>query len=528
MTSVSQSDGRAGPVSRLDLAGIVPLLALVAFAAIGAYLQFNTHINHDIAWILHSADRLLEGERFGRDVIAANPPLAWWLSYPALILGEQFGLHPATAFRLQTLLLAATVILLCRSILLSRNEESGWHQCLFLIIAGYWLFLGSFRDFGQREYLAAAFVLPYLMVSALRIDNRHVSLWHAVLAGIAAGIGFSLKPYFFAAFLLVELAKLVSTRRCASLVQPESLAVVATALAYAGATMVWAPDYLGYAVPLIRPVYFGFDIPLAAVLWGIWVPAAGVVALAAWAFHRRLSAMELTLAAAAAGFLISYVVQMKGYSYHAFPSYVFISLALASAGLRELTRSRLLGCEVPTAPKLVGTLLIALFGISIINGGIWYRDFNRKTGQVGQYTDSLVQLVENSGADGQFLVLSTHPYPAFPVALHTTAEWVSRTNSQLFLPAVAKLRTSDDPAQRDLLRYAETHAGEFLVRDLSLRPDVVLVDSKPSHHGIEGNFDILSFYLENPAVRKLWSGYREIEPRLGYRVFVLGPAEGRR
>jgi hypothetical protein len=515
-------------VSRLDTAGIVPLLAVVAFASLGAYLQFNTHLNHDIAWILYSAGRLLEGERFGRDVIAANPPLAWWLSYPALILGEHFGLHPATAFRLQTMLLAATVILLCRSILLSRDELSGWHQSLFLVLAGYWLFLGSFRDFGQREYLAAAFVLPYLLIAALRIENHRVSPWHAALAGIAAGIGFSLKPYFLAAFVLVELSKLLSTRRGGSLVQPESLAAVATALAYAGAIIVWVPDYLGYAVPLIRPVYFGFETPITAVLSRIWLPVAGVVALAVWAFRSRLSAMELALTAAAAGFLISYVVQMKGYSYHAYPSYVLISLALASASVRELTRSRIAGSKARAAPKLFGILLAALFGLSVVNGWTWYSHFNRQAGPLGHYTDTVVQVIESNGAKGRFLVLSTHPFPAFPVALHTTAKWVSRTNSQLFLPAVAKLRNIEDPARRDLLRYAEKQAGEFLVRDLLLWPDVLLVDSRASHHGIAGEFDILSFYLENPIVRKLWTGYREIEPRLDYRVFVRAPAEGSR
>jgi hypothetical protein len=150
----------------------------------------------------------------------------------------------------------------------------------------------------------------------------------------------------------------------------------------------------------------------------------------------------------------------------------------------------------------------------------WYQYINRTDGAFGKVTESLVEVVESNAHNGRFLALSTHPFPGFPVALYATADWVSRTNSLFFLPAVAKLREAGPAADPELLRYAQDQAWAFLIRDLSLQPDMVVVDAKLQHHGISGEFDILAFYLEDPRLRQLWSEYREAEPLSGFRIFI--------
>lgn len=506
--------------AEIDYAAVALVVTVAGIMAGGVYLQSHVHINHDVAWILYSADRLLSGGRFGSDVIAANPPLAWWMTYPALVAKNALGIHPATAYRLEVFLLAAGMLWICHSLLYQRNTLSRWGHSLFLIIASYWFFVGCYRDFGQREYLALLLTLPYLSACLLRIGNHDVPRWQAVAVGIAAGVGLSLKPYFMAAFLCVELLVLLRTQKVMLLVRHESLAVVATILAYAGALLIWAPDYLTIAIPLIQPVYFGFEVPVAQVFQNVSTAIAGLAVLLICARYRRLTGFECVLTAAAVGFLASYLIQMKGYSYHALPVHVLVSLALAMVTADRFGRS---APDMPNivyskiAPAVLTAAILALNAATVIN---WYNFANREDGFFGQRTDELANLIERHAAAGRFMALSTHPYPGFPTALHTTADWVSRTNSQLFLPAVAKLRSDRQSGGAVLLDYAESHARDFLVRDLQMRPDLVLVDGAPRHHGISERFDLLAFYLQDKEIRELWRAYREAPSVSGYRVFI--------
>lgn len=520
MSPISQPTDYLNAGSRLDLTAATVLVGVISFAAAGLYLQFNTHLNHDLAWILYSADWLLNGARFGYDVIEPNPPLVWWLTYPALLVGEALGIHPATSYRLEVAFLAAGALGLCNSVLAGRSETSHGYRAVFALLAAYWLFIGCYRDFGQREYLALALALPYLLVCASRVGDHRVSPWQAVVAGTAAGIGLSLKPYFLAVFVLAELVILIGTRRFIALVRYESSTLVAAVLAYVIAILIWAPDYLEYAVPLISPIYFGFANSMTDVLWRIWLPLLGVATLLFWALRGRLYATESVLTAAAVGFLISYVIQTKGYSYHAFPIYALVSLALALTAVREFRRSAGGGWEARLASWLFTAVVTAILTLNATTVVAWYQYINSKDGPFGKLTDALIRVVESNAENGRFLALSTHPFPGFPIALYTTADWVSRANSLFFLPAVAKLRDAGNAAQPELLRYAEDQARAFLIRDLSLQPDIVLLDAGLRHHGISGEFDILAFYLEDPTLRQLWSDYREAEAVSGIRIFI--------
>jgi len=75
-----------GLLNRPAPAGVVWMLATVAATLLGHWLQSGVHLNHDVSWIAHSARWLLEGRRYGIDIIDINPPFAWWLSVPAALL----------------------------------------------------------------------------------------------------------------------------------------------------------------------------------------------------------------------------------------------------------------------------------------------------------------------------------------------------------------------------------------------------------------------------------------------------------
>ena len=77
---------------------------------------FLTHINHDVAWYLYSAGRLLDGGRMYQDIfVDVNPPLALYLTVPPVYLARLTGMFSVDIFiaYLCVLMLASLTIMLC-------------------------------------------------------------------------------------------------------------------------------------------------------------------------------------------------------------------------------------------------------------------------------------------------------------------------------------------------------------------------------------------------------------------------------
>ncbi len=60
------------------------------------------------------------------------------------------------------------------------------------------------QDFGEREHLLLALVVPYLLLAAARASGREIPAAAAVLIGLLAGAAFALKPHFVLLWLAIE------------------------------------------------------------------------------------------------------------------------------------------------------------------------------------------------------------------------------------------------------------------------------------------------------------------------------------
>ena len=290
--------------------------------AYATWAQSTVHLNHDVAWVLYSASRMLEGDRFGLDVLAANPPLAWYLSLPAALLANVSALSPWTALHvwiwtvlILTILVTAIVLRPMRSA--GRDLESN----ALLLAAAFVVALLPARS-PQREHLAMAMCLPYLASLGVRhelstVPSRSVTL----LSGVLGGIAFALKPYFLLVPLLASVLLVVRSRQLKVLFCAENLAIGATIAGYLVTIPLLAPGFLSTAVPLFRGFYWGFQNVGPDVLLQRLGPAGVIVAtsfllmLLAW----RLTGLHAMLLAAVVGFAVAYLLQLKGYAYQHLP-----------------------------------------------------------------------------------------------------------------------------------------------------------------------------------------------------------------
>ena len=502
-----------------------------AAAAIGVLLcialQSKVYPNHDVGWVLYSSGRMLEGQVFSRDIIAANPPLIWYLNLPPAWLAKVTGIQDATVFRLYVIGLAVLCLALSWRALQGTGcgRDPILSRTFIAVAAAYWLVLPG-REFGQREHLMLMLATPCVLLAAARLSNDRLSPGLRLACGLMAGIGFSLKPYFLAVPLLIETHQLLAMRPFRWKPRLELVAMMATGSLYLLSIPIFAPDYFSHVVPMVRTIYWGFESSSVTVLAQIAPELALLPFLLALLLYNRGRPRDVqsVLGIAAAGLFFAYVAQMKGYAYHAYP-FKGIMLLWVLVNTVELVRSphlsrRKVSSWVWVALALAGLSLPLWTGSSrLLN---WYRDANVDSGVLGRQTAELIDLVNRYAGEEYFTAFSTHPYPGFPISNYSQAKWGARTNSHFMIPAVAKLRETGAKHGFNSQEEIERMARQFVLDDLiRFEPALVLVDQRSRRYALQDSaFDILGFYLEDPRFREIWARYTEISSMHGFRVFI--------
>ena len=156
------------------------------------------------------------------------------------------------------------------------------------------------------------------------------------------------------------------------------------------------------------------------------------------------------------GYTASYFVQSKGFVYHAYPVLVcsgtFLGICVgqgltrAWAGWRE-SGSALRFALVPVV------VLLALPPVKQMHDDVvrWYFTYNIEWGPTGQFRQAVIDTVNHFAPTRQsyFFAFTTHPFPGFPTASYTNAEWSGRSMLQPLIPAYARLDEVTDPAVRE-------------------------------------------------------------------------------
>jgi hypothetical protein len=116
-----------------------------------------------------------------------------------------------------------------------------------------------------------------------------------------------------------------------------------------------------------------------------------------------------------------------------------------------------------------------------------------------------------------------HPYPAFPTASYSIADWSSRSATQAILAAYARRdELTDLVRKQEVLRAADLQR-QMVVEDFQrYPPSIVFLERAQIRFGMNGRqFDDLAFYLEDPRFQRIWNRYDEQSPIGPLRVFVL-------
>lgn len=496
-------------------------VALVAWAiaAIAVVGELARSANHDVAWFMYIAERMLEGERLYRDLLEANPPPAIWINFPAVLLGHLLPFNSLDIFRVG-IVIAAGGSALATAALLAQSRLGRKVTPVVAALAALLLAITPGNSFGQREHLAAIALLPYLALVAATVDGASVSRRTRAAVGALAGAAVALKLPLLG--LLVGAAAgavilgLVRGRRWT--LPAEHVAALATVLAAAAAVALFHPVYFRYA-GFIAPHHYRFAYQSVPVILFASSVAFYLLmfTLVGWLVLRRAAptgtaAGVFLLGSAAA--MAAVIVQHKGLDYHFIAVLVLATMSLG-----------LLVCVGPLASggrgaRLARAALTVGFAGGVLVGTT--RDLSSKAGYLVAADlegKRLRRVLEAEKPGASILVLSSQLFDAFPLVNDLGLRFLGGFPCQWQIQRYYGF--SAEPGTRDSIYHAvplmptlERLAYERIVRDLvQRRPDLLLVERSAAvrrRAGTLWDFDFLTYLRADSAAARALSGYGEV------------------
>jgi hypothetical protein len=375
-------------------------------------------------------------------------------------------------------------------------------------------------EFGQREHLMTASLLPFLCLMARWLDGERVPRPVSWAAGVVAGLGCALKPTYALAFLVPEVIGWLSGRR---MLRTAPMVAALAAATYTVLVVLVCPAFFERAVPLALALYGGTDMPPLALLVNARVLVFGLAAAwTLWLVSRRLlvaratfiGMVYLVLIGFAAGATIVYVMQGKDWFYHQLPATTAIVLALLLWAAEILPRA-----AMPMRRLVPATVLAACAALAFAHANVdRLRPWIQEAVDPDLSTETrLVKILKREKAK-TYIAFTEWIGLGFPVVDDAGVVWASRFDSMWALRGELWRTRQDGRAP------AEWPIRRWIARDFVAGcPDIAVVDTR------EGINWIGVLVASDTAFARAWTNYTEIARFNGLRVLKReGPGCGAR
>jgi hypothetical protein len=491
--------------------------AIAGLALLAAMFHVVTPFNHDEAYFIAGAAQLLDGGRFGKDVIDINPPHIYWMSTAPIWLARPIGARSDIVATFFTGVMAAASLIACERLIASGGSHRPSPRGLVLVAAGIVLFAPGY-DFGQREHWMLLLTMPYIIARSRRAEDIALFGTAASLIGVAACFGFCMKPYYLLVPIAIEVWLLARTRRPAILFSPETIALGITGLLYLAAVLLILPGYFQNAMPTALLGYWAFNGTLEEVLRNAVLLTAPAVVLG-WLGYTSLRqgeaipALAQAFAAAGVAFLIAALLQLKPWPYHFLPS--IVSLYLAAAVLLMGGTARL-----DAHVLRLGALSVLIVAACLRPAQEALQSFENG-GTIARVEKLAAVFRANPGPSGTVAGFLTSPRDVFPAVLASGMNWALPFGGDYLIPAA--VRADEAPAvKRPRIEAAAIALAERDVAAIRAKePGVIVIDAAVDKLGF-GNrkFDYLPWLESRTDFTDLLRQYREIDPVGPFRLFV--------
>jgi hypothetical protein len=489
----------------LAIAGVLlPLLTAGALAR----ATDPTRASHDVAWTLHGGATLLDGGRYGVDVIDNNPPLVFWLGAGEVALARALGAPALAVHAVLVLLGALLAAVLSRRLLADGVLPADWADAVVLSLLACFVLVPGF-EYGQRDHLTIVLATPYLFTAGRRLAGLATPVRTRALAGALAALGIALKPHYTLVWMGVEGLLALRLRSLGCLLVVENALIAGFGAAYVGAVALFAGDYLG-SIADVRRLHGAYDAPLdwlsPAHLW--WAGAAASL----WLLRLPRAAERVTWMLVAAGGLALLVlhVQAKGWSYHALPAQIAALTALMVMTAAFLASPGLWDERVRWGPRRVtGAAVLTWAAVAVVS--LQPPEESRRG------VPALAGFIDSHARGGDVLALTSLMYPFFP-AVEFSASRSASPYSCLWLVtgqySPEERERPEFPYRRlEQMPESERRFVDNVVTALEKGPALVLIESAPIRlRDTRAPIDFRRYFSADPRFEALLTRYRRLDP----------------
>ncbi len=491
----------------------VPLMVIVK----GLAIHLNVPLNHDVAWLLIAAGRMLAHGSYSNDFFEVNMPLAIGIYIPPHFLARWFGQSIPMAN------LAWTFILVIQSAGLStlltpvdrKPHGIGLEPVWMAWILFGLIFLPGY-DFGQKEHLVIVLTLPFLTL--LTNSSRGASPALRVYVSCLAGVGFFLKPHF--AFLPLLLLGWMALREKSWKPLWSVEAITLLAVGALNAMIVfehfpdwflcarWAGDLYGaYQAASWKGLFLIDSMPIFGIV--------GIFLLLLALRNANFRSMAWPLLLAAVYGWLAYLLQFKGWTYQFLPVSIPLFLALGLACLNSIANSTV---DVPRG-RTIAIVYASITALTV--GQVIYQTRDLPT--IAQLERSVTGQAFSLAKKGDYVyAFTTTVVPVFPTVVEMDLNWASRYPALWPLAGLAQARARDGVETADHLQdlYGATLLTSVTDDLERFSPSVVLVDQRIGQFGLPRDYNILDYFLGDARFRQIWGRYKEFGTGGGFAIYL--------
>jgi len=451
-------------------------LAVIALAVV---IRMFAPLDPNIDWLISNNRAFLHGAALYHDIVETNPPMAVFIYLPAALIEHWTGWAAEPVFTVMVLL-AGTA----SATYFSRSLDN-WRT---LPVTLFVVLIAPLSAFGEREHVAMILMLPLFGLLIRRAAGERPSWPDIIVAGLLAGMAPMIKPYFALGVITACLWLVLRWRDVRCLFVPEAMIAAALTLLIAAAVWLYLPAYPREVLPLLMDVYTPLRRPLGDFIWSPNVQACFMAVVLLYLAMRARPARPETgvLLAGAAGFFIAFLVQGRGWPYHAYPAVALLMLAVILVVPRaDDGRARFYAWVAVAA---------VLFNLAT------YMDFPG----AGYGGSRLVVPIRAAVAAPTVMSITSDLTPGHPITTDVGGAWVGTYSSRwITINAGKRLARHVDAKTKARLQGWLAYDRRVANHDLATRrPDIVLVGM--------GGFDWRGWIAADAETARLMAAYRPL------------------
>lgn len=299
------------------------------------YVQHQTSINSDVAWLSICADRFLNGGSMLRDCYDTNPPLSILIYTPFAWLSDVLSVPIYHCVFWLTFVFIILGVYVTQKVLRSFPILSDLEKNILLLTYLCSITIIPTLYYAERDHFLAIMLLPFILVQIGLTCGYKTPKFTTFLVLNLGSIALLLKPHFGLIPVFLFLHRMVIQRRFWVIKDQDFLVLLSLSIGYLAIVFIYFNDFITIILPDIIQTYLNYNAPQKVYITAMPYAALVAMCFTCIAFIKDKSkALLLAIAGCALLSLVVYCLQMKGFTYHRLPLYALLFPLLGILSLK--------------------------------------------------------------------------------------------------------------------------------------------------------------------------------------------------